>query len=71
MNSFVNTFCFLIDVHTQFFLFIYLSTKVLYYEGHIMKNVSVNDTMRTPKVDHNKRFLKMVRINLMLDDGGG
>jgi len=24
-----------------------------------------------PKVDHNKRFLKMVRISIMLNDGGG
>jgi len=24
-----------------------------------------------PKVDQNKRFLKMVRINRMFDDGGG
>ena len=24
-----------------------------------------------PKVDQNKRFLKMVRINIMFDDGGG
>ena len=23
------------------------------------------------KVDHNKRFLKMVRINIMFNDGGG
>lgn len=25
----------------------------------------------SPKVDHNKRFLKMVRINVMFNDGGG
>ncbi len=25
----------------------------------------------SPKVDQNKRFLKMVRISIMLDDGGG
>lgn len=25
----------------------------------------------SPKVDHNKRFLKMVHTNRMLDDGGG
>ena len=24
-----------------------------------------------PKVDQNKRFLKMVRINIMFNDGGG
>jgi hypothetical protein len=24
-----------------------------------------------PKVDHNKRFVKMVHINRMFDDGGG
>jgi len=24
-----------------------------------------------PQVDQNKRFLKMVRISIMLDDGGG
>lgn len=24
-----------------------------------------------PNVDQNKRFLKIVRINLMFDDGGG
>ena len=27
--------------------------------------------VHTPKVDQNKRFLKMVRINRMFDDGGG
>lgn len=25
----------------------------------------------SPKVDYNKQFLKMVRINIMLNDGGG
>jgi hypothetical protein len=25
----------------------------------------------SPKVDQNKRFLKMVRINIMFNDGGG
>ena len=24
-----------------------------------------------PKVDQNKRFAKMVRVSIMLDDGGG
>jgi len=28
-------------------------------------------TTHSPKVDHNKRFLKMVRINIMFNDGGG
>ncbi len=36
-----------------------------------MKNVLVRVCVNSPKVDYNKRFLKMVRINLMFDDGGG
>jgi len=37
-----------------------------------MKNGSVIvDTAHIPKIDQNKRFLKMVRTNLMFDDGGG
>lgn len=39
-----------------------------------MKNGFVSSYVfraHSPKVDQNKRFLKMVRINSMLDDGGG
>ena len=38
-----------------------------------MKNgcVDVSSCAKTPKVDQNKRFLKMVRINIMFNDGGG
>ena len=39
-----------------------------------MKNVLVQahiESTHTPKVDQNKRFLKMVKINIMLDDKGG
>jgi len=39
-----------------------------------MKNVLIQidvSSAHCPKVDQNKRFLKMVRINRMHDDGGG
>ena len=39
-----------------------------------MKNVLVQTqvaSLNGPKVDQNKRFLKMVRINIMFNDGGG
>lgn len=39
-----------------------------------MKNALIRVDVATshcPKVDQNKRFSKMVRINLMFDDGGG
>lgn len=39
-----------------------------------MKEVSVSldvASAHCPQVDQNKRFLKMVRINITFDDGGG
>jgi len=39
-----------------------------------MKNGLVHidvSSAHCPKVDQNKRFLKMVRINIMFNDGGG
>lgn len=37
-------------------------------DGLILVDIS---SVHSPKVDQNKRFLKMVRINIMFNDGGG
>jgi len=45
-----------------------MSKDILMKSALIRLNVALPTSQR---VDYNKKFLKMVRINLMFDDGGG
>lgn len=65
---------YLLDIHIYFFVATPKYENTLNSKDLFMKEVSVSldvASAHCPQVDQNKRFLKMVRINITFDDGGG